>query len=154
MNWAQQERINEREMRRLDKMYSKMEISIPKELTKAVKKGIKPIYDEAKANAPEGKTGNLKDAMITKREKSKKRGKVVYQITFDSAYNDVLAKESKDGKRSYYPASQEYGWITRSGRKVPGKFYMRNAADKLAGEFGTVVIKSMMARIETEWKHG
>jgi hypothetical protein len=154
MNWAQQERINEREMRRLDKMYSKMEISIPKELTKAVKKGIKPIYNEAKANAPKGKTGNLKDAMITKREKSKKRGKVVYQVTFDSAYNDVLQKVSKDGKISYYPASQEYGWVLKSGKKVPGKYYMRNAADKLAGEFGEVVIKSMMARIETEWKHG
>jgi hypothetical protein len=45
----------------------------------------------------------------------------------DPAKNDQFVKMSKDGKRSYYPASQEYGFLTVDGGYVPGYRYLRRA---------------------------
>jgi hypothetical protein len=36
---------------------------------------------------------------------------------------------TKSGKRYYYPASQEYGFRTRSGVYVPGFHYLKNALE-------------------------
>jgi len=92
--------------------------------------------------------------MKLKLEKSKVKGKKTYQVTFDKAYNDVFVKVSKNGKRSYYPASQEFGWIKKDGTKVPGKHFIRNAGDSNEGKFQKTVIDTMMVKIAREWKHG
>jgi hypothetical protein len=72
----------------------------------------------------------------------------------DKAYNEQLAKTSKGGKRSYYPASQEFGWIKKDGTKVPGKHFIRDAGDSNEGKFQKTVIDTMMVKIAKEWKHG
>ena len=137
---------------RLEKSIKRIGKFPTKELTQVVKKAANPILTDAKSRAPV-KSGAMIKAMILKKEKSKP-GKRVYQVTFDKAYNEVLAKESKDGKRSYYPASQEYGWITRSGRKIQGKHFLRDAADANARKFERDVIDGMFDKIAKEWKHG
>ena len=141
------------DFKRLEMSIKRMEKFPTRYLTAAVKKGANPILRSAKEKAPE-RTGLLKRALILKLEKSKKKGKKVYQVTFDKAYNEQFAKVSKSGKRSYYPASQEYGWIKRDGTKVPGKHFLRDSADDNTRNFEKTVISEMMKRIETEWKHG
>jgi HK97 gp10 family phage protein len=138
---------------RLERSIKRMEKFPTKYLTAAVKKGANPILKDAKANAPED-TGLLKKAMILKLEKTKTKGKKTYQVTFDKAYNEQLAKTSKGGKRSYYPASQEFGWIKKDGTKVPGKHFIRNAGDSNEGKFQKTVIDEMMKKIAKEWKYG
>ena len=134
----------ERDLKRMAKFPTTM-------LTGVVKKAANPILRDAKANAPM-KSGALKEAMTLRLEKSKTKGKKVYQITYSASSNDKLVKTSKDGKRSYYPASQEYGFITRSGAKVAGLRFMRNAADKGAPQFERDVINGMMSKIEKAWR--
>ena len=73
--------------------------------TKSARAGATIALKAAKANAPQDE-GNLKRGIIMKRERSKDKGKAVYDIMPDPAMNSVFVKISKDGKRSYYPASQ------------------------------------------------
>lgn len=87
----------------------------------------------ARKNAPED-DGMLKRGIILKREKNRTKGKATYQVTIDRALNDHFVKVSKDGKRSYYPASQEYGFLTVNGQYVPGYRYMRRAIDDNTSE--------------------
>jgi hypothetical protein len=82
----------------------------------------------AKAKAPE-ETGALKSGIALSKERSKYKGKRVYQIAMDPNMNDVFVKYSEEGKRAYYPASQEYGFIARDGSYVPGFRFMRRAIE-------------------------
>jgi HK97 gp10 family phage protein len=97
-------------------------------VTKASRKGATVVLKAAKANAPVDE-GNLKKGIVLKGERSRIKGKKVYQVTFDRNMNDVFVKESEEGKRSYYPASQEFGFMTRNGGYVPGYRYLRQSID-------------------------
>ncbi|QMV44466.1 HK97 gp10 family phage protein [Cohnella cholangitidis] len=96
--------------------------------TQAARAGASVARSAAKKNAPVD-TGDLKKGIIMKRERKTKQGKAVYDIMMDPAMNDVFVKESKEGKRSYYPASQEYGFLTADGGYVPGYRYLRRSID-------------------------
>lgn len=95
-----------------------------KALTQATKKAANIVRNQAKTDAPK-ETGLLKRSLKLKSEK-RKTGKKVYRIGF---FAEGLVKFSSTGKRSFYPASQEYGWIDRNGRHHPGKRFFRNAVD-------------------------
>lgn len=80
------------------------------------------------------KSGDLISGIIPSpwEENSKYPGKIVRQVFFNAGMNDTFVKMTKDGKRYYYPASQEYGFriANRAGnkvKKVPGKFFMRSS---------------------------
>lgn len=136
----------------------------------AVSKAVTPIARAIRKAAPVGKTKQLRKGITRKREKTRvQRGKVVYQLRFDPAKNDVFQKPIKNpGARGgnakkatgYYPASMEYGYFTGDGnggyKKVPGLHFMRDAADAGAASFRENVTNNMMAGIEKEWmkKHG
>nr|WP_025853026.1 HK97 gp10 family phage protein [Paenibacillus ehimensis] len=96
--------------------------------TKGARAGGKIILGAAKGNAPVD-TGDLKSGLIMKKERKTAPGKAVYDVMPDPAKNDIFVKMSKDGKRAYYPASQEYGFLTVDGRYVPGYRYLRHALD-------------------------
>ena len=96
--------------------------------TKSARAGGQIALKAAKANAPED-TGELKSGIILKREKSRVKGKAVYDVMMDPAKNDIFVKTTKDGKRYYYPASQEYGFLTVDGGYVPGYRFLRRAID-------------------------
>jgi len=108
--------------------------------TKSARAGGQIALKAAKANAPEDE-GDLKRGIILKRERSKVKGKAVYDVTIDPAMNDVFVKVSKDGKRSYYPASQEYGFLTVDGRYVPGYRYLRRAIDDNQAQIESKVLE-------------
>lgn len=80
-------------------------------------------------NAPK-RTGDLSRGIIASQapERSSDPGKIVYDIYFDAAMNDKFVKLTADGKRYYYPASQEYGFKKINGGRVPGRYYMRDAS--------------------------
>ncbi|RKN86745.1 HK97-gp10 family putative phage morphogenesis protein [Paenibacillus ginsengarvi] len=99
--------------------------------TKSARAGASIAQKSAKANAPVDE-GNLKQGIIMKRERRTKQGKAVFDVMMDPAKNDIFVKISKSGKRSYYPASQEYGFLTVDGGYVPGYRFLRNSVTENA----------------------
>src|SRR5690554_2689701 len=79
--------------------------------TKAARSGATISLKAARANAPND-TGTLRRGIILKKERRTVAGKAVFGVMMDPAMNDVFVGISKEGKRSYYPASQEYGFLT------------------------------------------
>lgn len=115
--------------------------------TQSARAGASVARRAAKANAPED-TGALKQAIIMKRERRSKRGKAVYDILIDPSKNDQFVNISKDGKRSYYPASQEYGFFTVDGRYIPGYGYLRRAVDDNRREIEHAALKRATVAID------
>lgn len=97
-------------------------------VNKAARVGGRIALKAAKANAPE-ETGDLKSGIILKKERKQKAGKTVYDVLIDPNMNDVFVKMTSNGKRYYYPASQEYGFMTVNGGYIPGFRYLRNALE-------------------------
>lgn len=118
-----------------------------RQITSSVKKAMKIPLKDAKNNAPY-ESGDLERGLILKKERSRKKGKSVYQVTFDKNMNDIFVKESKKGKRSYYPASQEYGFKTRNGGYVLGRRYLREAMTDNEKEIEKVMITDMIKKID------
>lgn len=81
------------------------------------------------------KTGTLQRGICVAPtpEQSKSKGKVVWDVWFDSSMTADFVRYTKSGKRYYYPASQEFGFRManrtslpgQSERRVPGKYFMR-----------------------------
>lgn len=113
-------------MEELEKTIRKLGKLPQKCVTKAAKKGAQIALKAAKQKAP-FLTGALEEGIILKGEKTRRKGKKVYQVTMNPAMNDVFVKTTKDGKRYYYPASQEYGFIKKDGGYVPGFHYLRDS---------------------------
>ncbi|ACT00219.1 HK97-gp10 family putative phage morphogenesis protein [Paenibacillus sp. JDR-2] len=113
-------------MDNLIKMMNKLERVPQTVVTRAARAGATIPLKAARKNAPED-TGELKRGIVLKAERRTKIGKKVYDIMMDPAKNDLFVKYAKDGTRYYYPASQEYGFMTEDGRYIPGYRYLRNA---------------------------
>lgn len=133
----------ERAIQRMGKVPTKI-------ATKAARAGAKIALKDARANAPEDE-GNLKRGIIMKPERSRKPGKKVFDVKLDPKMNDVFVKESADGKRSYYPASQEYGYFTVNGRYIPGYRYLRKSMDNNKEAIENAVIEVGLTEIDRAW---
>ena len=141
------------------------------DLTRAVKKGAKVVQKAIQAQTPV-KTGELREGLIMDKEKSKTRGKVVFQITPTAEKNAIFQKPIKNPIRSkspyaYYPASQEYGYFTRrpgggmtyvrsngskaTMDKVPGKHYMRTGADVASEAAKNLIAKTLLDDITKKY---
>jgi HK97 gp10 family phage protein len=118
-----------------------------KVVTKAARQGANIDLKETKQNAPEY-TGTLKHSIKLVGERTRIRGKKVYDVTFDRAYNHALVKFSKNGKRSYYPASQEYGYKLRNGFHLEGLRFMRKAVDEKAQEIQQKMVDVLASEID------
>lgn len=124
-----------------------------KSVTKAARKGGSLVMKAVKQKAPVD-TGNLKRGIKLKPEKSRLKGKKVYDIVFDAGMNDIFQKPIKNpgaaggkNKTAYYPASMEYGYFARNGRYIPGFHFMRKAAEEMEGtaekEMADVLVRSL-----------
>lgn len=123
-------------------------------VTKAARKGGNVVMKAVKDAAPVD-TGALKRGLKLKAEKSRKKGKKVYEITFPASENDVFQKRNADGEiTGYYPVSQEYGYFARNGRYIPGYHYMRESANAKADEMSGVTLKTLSEEIDKEWNKG
>lgn len=138
-----------------------------KSVTKASKKGMNIVLKSARANAPVGETKNLRKGILLKGEKSKLKGKKVYQITMDKNMNDVFQKQTKTGMRRkedsngkvsytsggyYYPSSQEYGFVARNGKKINGRYFMRDALKNNTDKVANKIIDVMSKEIDKAMK--
>ena len=120
-------------------------------VTKAAKKGGNVVMKAVKSKAPVD-TGTLKSGLKMKAEKSRKKGKKVYQITFSSDMNEVFQKKNAEGAvTGYYPASMEYGYFARDGSYIPGYHFMRQAAEEKQAEMESVTINMLADELDKEW---
>ncbi|MFD1953735.1 HK97-gp10 family putative phage morphogenesis protein [Paenibacillus thailandensis] len=113
-------------MAELERAMKKLEKVPQRVVTKAARAGATIALKAARANAPED-TGELKKGIVLKGERRTKIGKKVYDVMMDPAKNDIFVKMTKDGTRYYYPASQEYGFMTVDGGYIPGYRFLRRA---------------------------
>lgn len=123
-----------------------------KHVTASARKGMNVSFKAAKAKAPI-ETGELKKGLKMVGEKSRTKGKKVYQVVFDDAKNDIFQKKNKEGKvTGYYPASMEYGFFTRNGRFIPGYHFLKKSLEDNASKVQKVIIETMQDKIDKELK--
>lgn len=87
-----------------------------------------------RTNAPR-KSGDLRRGIIpsSEAEHSASPWKTVYDVYMDSTMNSTFVKVASSGKRYYYPASQEFGFLVKTQghstgmRHVPGKYFMESS---------------------------
>ena len=113
-------------------------------------------------------TGTMRKAVRRLRaERSKVKGKKVYPVGFDPAMNSVFQKPIRNpgeaggqNDKAYYPASMEYGFLTRSkGGGIsyfPGFHFMAKAGESARGEANAAMAKKFNEAIQKEWRkrHG
>jgi hypothetical protein len=133
----------ERSLKRLGKVPQK-------HVTSSSRKAMNIVLKDAKANAPYD-TGMLKKGIVLKGERSRSKGKKVYRVVFDRAYNDVFQKKNKDGKvTGYYPVSQEYGFFAKNGRYIPGYRFIRDSLTDNVGRIEKTIVSEMKKKIDAE----
>lgn len=114
------------------------------------KKSASSVTKIASAKAPVNTGALAGGIVVSKKEKSRSRGKTVYDVWMDPAKNELYVRHS-NGKRYYYPASMEYGF-KRKGQKVfHGLYYMRSAAESLSGVHAQYTIDYVWKRLEKLW---
>lgn len=125
------------ELRRMIRELGKVPTKVA---SKAARAGAKIAFADAKSNAPVD-TGALQGGLIMRAEKTRKRGKKVFDIFPDARKSDIFVKKIKDGTRYYYPASQEYGFFARNGRYIPGFRYLQRAIEDNENEIEKTIVK-------------
>ena len=135
-----------------------------KAVSKAAAKGGSVLLKAAKGAVPV-RTGTMKGAIIRRAEKTRISGKKGYDVYFDPAYNEVLQKPVKQpgaaGSKStgsghaYYPASMEFGYLTRSKggglSYVPGYHFMRDSAADSSAAVKKTMVDALTKEIDKEW---
>lgn len=141
-------------MRELKKSLRKLGKVPQKHVTASARKGMNIALKSAKAAAPVDK-GNLKKGMKLVGEKSKYKGKKVYRIVFDRAYNDIFQKPNKQGKiTGYYPVSQEYGFFAKNGRYIPGYRFIHSTFESNTSKIEKTIVSEMQKKIDKEIEKG
>jgi len=134
-------------MKELEKTIRKLGRLPQKCVTPAARKGGRIVLLAARAKAP-WRFGDLANGIILKGEKLRKRGKKVYDVMMDPAKNDIFVKTTKDGKRYYYPASQEYGFMLKNGGYVPGLHFLRDSLVDNKAEVERVTVQELAKQID------
>lgn len=118
-------------------------------VTKAARKGANVVKKRVVGEIPTD-TGDLKRGIKLVAEKTKKRGKKMFQATFDKGYNHVFQKPIENpGKyggtrdHAYYPASQEFGFKSGYHGFIPGYHFMKHGALNAWTEAERIMIKEM-----------
>ena len=124
-----------------------------KVVTPAAKAAANIALASARANAPKGETGELAKGIIITGEK-KKGAKKVYQVGMDPAKNDIFIR-MVNGKRYYYPASIEYGFIVHSAKgdyKTEGVHFLRDALTSNVFKIEKAMLDKLEKIIDKELK--
>ncbi|TFE30894.1 HK97 gp10 family phage protein [Cohnella luojiensis] len=138
-------------MRELERAIRRLGQVPQRSVTKAARAGGSIALRAAKRNAPVDE-GNLKKGLIMKAERRVTVGKKVYDIMPDPRMNDVFVKVSESGERSYYPASQEFGYLTESGHYIPGYRYMARAVEDNSRTIQRKIIDTATTDIDRAWR--
>lgn len=136
-------------MKELERLIKQLEKLPQKCVTKAAKSGASIAYKSAKSDAPVD-DGELQKGIIMRAERRVKVGKRMYDIMMDPAKNKIFQKTTADGKQYYYPASQEYGFVTVDGGYVPGYHFFRNSITKNASVMEETMIGTLAKEVDKE----
>lgn len=153
------------DMAKLEATLKRTEKIPQKAVTRAAGKGRTVVRRAVRSAAPVW-SGDLQRGIISVGERSRLRGKKVYDITFDPNMNDVFQRPVKEpgaagststkGGHAYYPASMEYGFLTRSKgggySYFPGYHFMRDATEESRPAARHVMIETFTAELEKEWQ--
>ena len=140
---------------------ARMEDVPQKCVTKAAGKGANFVRKAVRSEAPV-ENGDLQRSIVRTGERSRKKGKKVYDVTFSAAMNDVFQKPIKNpgeaggqSKHGYYPASMEFGFLTRSKggglSYVPGYHFMQRAAEASSVAAKREMVNALNDAIDKEW---
>ena len=122
-----------RDIERTVKMLNEAGKSPQKAVTRAAGRAGTILKRAVKSEVPR-RSGTLKKSIVRVGERSRRKGKKVYQVTFDRKMNEQLQKPIRNpgqlgGKSSkgYYPASMEYGFLARAKDGSGGIVYYSKA---------------------------
>lgn len=130
-------------------------------VTKAAKSGASIALKSARSDAPMD-TGALRKGIILKGERRTVVGKKVYDVMMDPAMNDVFQKTTKSGLRRvtngkkaktakgnyYYPASQEFGFMTVNGGYIPGFHFLKDSIEGNSSSIENKVVAVLSKEID------
>lgn len=137
-------------MEKLQKDLEKLGQVPQKHVTSSSRKGMNIVLKESRANAPYLE-GYLEKGMKLKGERSRHKGKKVYQVVFDSGMNHIFQKPNKEGKiTGYYPVSQEYGFFAKNGRYIPGYRFVHDSLGHNTKNVEKTIVSEMQKKIDAE----
>lgn len=134
----------------LENMFRELGKVPQKCVTKGAKAGANIALAAAKSKAPKD-IGNLRKGIILKGEKKTINGKKVYDIMMNPAMNNIFVKES-NGNRYYYPASMEFGFLTKAGIKIPGLHFLRDSLINHKSEIEQATLAEIIKQIDKEMR--
>lgn len=121
-----------------------------KHVTSSSRKAMNIVLKQSRATAPYD-TGALSKGMKLKGERSRVKGKKVYQVIFDPAMNHIFQKPNKEGKiTGYYPVSQEYGFFAKNGRYIPGYRFIHDSLADNTRKIERTIVSEMQKKIDAE----
>lgn len=148
--------------KKLEKQLKRLGKSPQRSVQLAARKGATFAQRDAKSNAPVD-IGHLKSGIKIYGERTTKTGKKVYMVVFARAMNHIFQKYNAEARAklltgqkvahtAYYPASQEFGWRMTNGRKVPGKFFMRDAVEDNRPQINKIIEDTLLTQLEKSIK--
>lgn len=164
--------VDMKDLKEAKKTFDAMGDLPAKIVTAAARKGASVVIKEVKGSGDiPVRTGALRNAVRRLRmERSRLKGKKIYPVGFDPAMNDWFQRKDQPIKNPgeaggksdhpYYPASMEYGFLTRSkGGGIsyfPGFHFMAKAGENVRGEANAAMAKKFNEAIQKEWvkRHG
>lgn len=121
-----------------------------KHVTSSSRKAMNIVLKSSRANAPYYE-GYLEKGMKLKGERSRVKGKKVYQVIFNPDMNHIFQKPNKQGKiTGYYPVSQEYGFFAKNGRYIPGYRFIHDSLIDNTSKIEKTIVSEMQKKIDAE----
>lgn len=121
-----------------------------KHVTSSSRKAMNIVLKSSRANAPYYE-GYLEKGMKLKGERSRVKGKKVYQVIFNPDMNHIFQKPNKEGKiTGYYPVSQEYGFFAKNGRYIPGYRFIHDSLAENTRKVEKTIVSEMQKKIDAE----
>lgn len=114
-----------------------------------------PVYSGP--DRPDVIPGALRDGLVLHMERNRPQAKQAFDIWPSPALNHVFQKpvlHPSPGKRkiAYYPASQNYGFSTPRGRRIPGKYFLEGTLDEQGPALRKEMIEETIEKIDKAWK--
>ena len=150
----------------LDKVGASPQKALNKGTSKAAaitKRAIKAVAPVAKKD--DGHKGALKRNIITKTERSSKRGKKVRETTMrgGAEANAIFQKQIYNpgalgggSPYAYYPSSMEYGYLARAKgggvQYIEGRHFMRGGAESASEPAKQAMIETMTKELDKIWQ--
>lgn len=99
------------------------------------------------------RSGALRKGIVVrpKKERTRQKGKVVYDIWMDPGMTDIFVRNTRAGKRYFYPGSMEYGFRTKFG-KEPGHYFMKTAVEVMEPVYEQFVIDDTNRKLDAQWE--